>query len=100
MNQQATEFSRQLGRRVRMIRGDGLLTRRELAERSGVSERYLASLETGQANPSLAILFRLAGALDMPIQKLLCPEGQELASGSRHVTPAAEQRVGVSARKS
>ncbi|MCP1673653.1 transcriptional regulator with XRE-family HTH domain [Natronocella acetinitrilica] len=82
MSQQAAEFSKTLGRRVRMIRGNELLTRRELAERSGVSERYLASLETGQANPSLAILFRLAGALELPIEKLLCPSVAEVPARS------------------
>src|SRR5213080_2084442 len=44
-------------RKLREGRG---LTRRELAEKSGVSERFLADLETGQGNISLARLHDVA----------------------------------------
>jgi len=64
-------FVQALGLRVRSLRGDKALTRRELSLSSGVSERYLASLESGRANPSIAILCRLALALDMTIEALL-----------------------------
>jgi XRE family transcriptional regulator, aerobic/anaerobic benzoate catabolism transcriptional regulator len=47
------------------------MTRKILAKDSGVSERYLAQLETGQGNASLAILRRIARALDVPLQSLL-----------------------------
>ena len=47
-------------RKLREGRG---LTRRELAEKSGVSERFLADLETGQGNISLARLHDVARAL-------------------------------------
>ena len=43
------------------------MTRRTLASDSGVSERYLAKLETGTANPSAAILRQIAHAMDYPI---------------------------------
>ncbi len=92
-NQQASEFSRELGRRVRNLRGDVLLTRRDLAERSGVSERYLASLETGQANPSLAILFRLAGALDLRIEQLLCPQKSDLQTRAAATRVSAQRQT-------
>ncbi len=72
VQRQAMDYSRRLGQRVRVIRSVAGLTRKELADRSHVSERYLASLELGHANPSLEILFRLATALDMPIERLIC----------------------------
>ena len=40
-------FLFELGRRVRQARSAAGLTRRQLAERSGLSERYLAQLEAG-----------------------------------------------------
>jgi transcriptional regulator with XRE-family HTH domain len=64
-------FVQALGQRVRGLRGNKALTRRELSLNSGVSERYLASLESGRANPSIAILCRLALALDMTLEGLL-----------------------------
>ena len=52
-------------RRARELRG---LTRRELSEISGVSQRYLAQVEAGQGNISVALLQKLGAALDHPIE--------------------------------
>lgn len=48
--------------RARLERG---LTRKELAERSGVSYRTIARLEKG-SEPSDSVLIRLAAALELP----------------------------------
>ena len=56
-----------VGNRVRKARSEIGLSRRALSERSGVSQRYLAQLETGQSNISLALLMRIAEALDTRI---------------------------------
>ena len=47
------------------------MTRKILSRDSGVSERYLAQLETGQGNISILLLRQLATALDMPIETLV-----------------------------
>jgi XRE family aerobic/anaerobic benzoate catabolism transcriptional regulator len=52
-----------VGTRVRAQRELHGWTRRQLAERSGVSERFLAQLEAGQGNISLSRLADVAGAL-------------------------------------
>jgi XRE family aerobic/anaerobic benzoate catabolism transcriptional regulator len=52
------------------------MTRRQLAKASGTSERYLALLESGSGNPSLAVIAALATALDLAIVELL-PRGGE-----------------------
>src|SRR5262245_7935798 len=57
-----------LVRRARAKRG---MTRRQLAEQSGASERYLAQIEAGQGNPSVIMLTSIADALDVPIIELL-----------------------------
>jgi XRE family aerobic/anaerobic benzoate catabolism transcriptional regulator len=64
-------FLAALGDRVRELRARRGMTRKILAKDSGVSERYLAQLETGQGNASLSILRRLARALDVPIGALI-----------------------------
>jgi XRE family aerobic/anaerobic benzoate catabolism transcriptional regulator len=64
-------FLAALGGRVREFRARRGMTRKILAKDSGVSERYLAQLETGQGNASLSILRRLARALDVPIGALI-----------------------------
>jgi XRE family aerobic/anaerobic benzoate catabolism transcriptional regulator len=47
------------------------MTRRQLAQASGASERYLAQIEGGQGNPSVIILASIARALDVPIIELI-----------------------------
>src|SRR5260370_29826193 len=56
------------GRRPREPRAP---TRRELAKKSGVSERFLANLETGQGNISVARLHDVARALGTSAGELL-----------------------------
>ena len=42
-------FCREIGRQVRLERGAAGLTQRELADRGGVSERLVRSIEKGEA---------------------------------------------------
>src|SRR5215475_8811858 len=58
-------------RLVRLARAKRGATRRQLAQDSGASERYLAQIESGQGNPSVIILKSIADALDVPIIELL-----------------------------
>ena len=53
----------QVGRRVRSLRGQRGWSRRELSERCGLSERFLAQVETGRGNPSLKSVAEIAAAL-------------------------------------
>jgi XRE family aerobic/anaerobic benzoate catabolism transcriptional regulator len=64
-------FLARLGERVRQLRARRGMTRKILAKDSGVSERYLAQLETGHGNASLTLLRRVARALDVPLATLV-----------------------------
>ncbi len=64
-------FLFELGRRVRRARRLLGLTRRELAGRSGVSERYLAQLEAGEGNISVLLMRRTARVLRTDLGQLL-----------------------------
>jgi XRE family aerobic/anaerobic benzoate catabolism transcriptional regulator len=57
--------------RVRVARRARKLTIRDLAERSGVSVRFLVHLESGRGNISIKRLADLARALEMPPADLL-----------------------------
>src|ERR1043165_5142766 len=67
----ADVFATALGRLVRRARAKRGMTRRQLAEQSGASERYLAQIESGQGNPSVIMLKSIAEALEVPIIELL-----------------------------
>ena len=66
-----SEYLRLLGERVREMRARRGMTRKILARDSGVSERYLAQLESGQGNISILLLRQIAQALDTPLQALV-----------------------------
>src|SRR5664280_2691281 len=66
-----SDYLRLLGERVRETRARRGMTRKILARDSGVSERYLAQLETGQGNVSIRLLRQIAQALDTPLQALV-----------------------------
>lgn len=64
-------FVTKVGARVRVARKERGISRRVLSERSGVSQRYLALLENGGGNISIALLYKVAGALEYPLEWFL-----------------------------
>ena len=64
-----------IGREVRSHRAKRGMTRRQLAQASETSERYLAQIESGAGNPSASVLRAIALALDLPIAGLLPESG-------------------------
>jgi XRE family aerobic/anaerobic benzoate catabolism transcriptional regulator len=90
-----SDYLRLLGERVREMRARRGMTRKILARDSGVSERYLAQLESGQGNISILLLRQIAQALDTPLQALVL-DGPEPPVDLVHTTeflrrlPAAE----------
>jgi XRE family aerobic/anaerobic benzoate catabolism transcriptional regulator len=63
-----------LAQRVRDARARRFMTRKALAEHSGISLAYLARVESGTGNISLGLLQQLARALNLPIESFLAPE--------------------------
>ncbi len=90
-----SDYLRLLGERVREMRARRGMTRKILARDSGVSERYLAQLESGRGNISILLLRQIAQALDTPLQALVL-DGPEPPVDLVHTTeflrrlPAAE----------
>ncbi|MES1155978.1 MAG: helix-turn-helix domain-containing protein, partial [Pseudorhodoplanes sp.] len=78
----AAQFVSDVGERVRNGRAKRGITRRQLAEDSGISERYLAQIESGQGNPSVIVLKAIADAFELPVVDLLPPDGARSAAMS------------------
>ncbi|MTV14596.1 MULTISPECIES: helix-turn-helix domain-containing protein [Bradyrhizobium] len=57
-----SDFLLQLGAAMRGARANLGMTRRELARRSGVSQRYIALIEAGKGNVSIVLLLRILRA--------------------------------------
>jgi|SRR5579883_2439036 len=64
----------EIGSRVRARRTSMGWTLREIADRSGVSSRFLSDLEAGKGNISVARLADVASALDVPLVSLMPSE--------------------------
>jgi XRE family aerobic/anaerobic benzoate catabolism transcriptional regulator len=61
----------EFGERLRVLRARRGMTRKDLARASKVSDRYLASLESGKANPSLLVLDQVARGLECSVAEVL-----------------------------
>src|SRR5262245_51590328 len=72
-----TLYLSRLGERVRNWRTEQRMTRRALAEASGVSERYLAQLEAGEGNISVLLLRRVARAMSVSVETLVREDQQD-----------------------
>ena len=57
--------------KLRARRRERELTQEELAEESGLSDRYIRSLESETAQPSASALYRLSRALEVPMDELI-----------------------------
>ena len=76
--QQEAAFLARLGERVRAWRAEHGRTRKALAAASGVSERYLAQLESGEGNISVLLLRRIAHAMSVPVEELIGTNGRRV----------------------
>jgi XRE family transcriptional regulator, regulator of sulfur utilization len=62
-----------LASNIRLLRETRGLTQQQLAKLSGIPRPTLANLESGSANPTLAVLVRVAAALQLRVEELIGP---------------------------
>ena len=95
----SAEYLRQLGERVRRLRAQRGMSRRILAQASGVSERYLAQLESGAGNASILVLKAIGDAMHIALDDLVDPrpgQGTDyllLRERLREAGPAELERI-------
>src|SRR6185369_7310767 len=70
-----SRFLEQLGQRVRTMRALRGMSRKVLAKVSGISERYIAQLESGKGNVSIVLLRRVSNAMAAHREDLI-PSGE------------------------
>src|SRR5450631_969110 len=68
-------FLETLGQRVRTMRALRGMSRKVLAKVSGISERYIAQLESGKGNVSIVLLRRVSHAMGAHLEDLI-PAGE------------------------
>lgn len=80
-----------VGARLQTMRQSQKLSLDELSRRAGVSKSMLSQIERNQANPTVAVLWRLANALGTDLAEFLTPDAQASAPAitvvAEHATP-------------
>src|SRR6267378_6485983 len=79
--QQEHAYLSRLGERVRAWRTEHGMTRKALSLACGVSERYLAQLESGRGNISVLLLRKVARAMGVTVEHLVREEESAARSG-------------------
>src|SRR2546429_3478664 len=79
--QQEHAYLSRLGERVRAWRTEHGMTRKALSLACGVSERYLAQLESGRGNISVLLLRKVARAMGVAVEHLVREEERAPRSG-------------------
>src|SRR5687768_15047381 len=67
----ADELGDRIARNIKGLREARGLTQEQLAKIAGVPRATWTNLESGSANPTLSVLHRAAGALQVTIEELL-----------------------------
>lgn len=62
--------SNNFGGAVRMIRTAIGLSQEELADKAGLDRSYIGGIERGERNPTLSVIEKIAGGLDVPLAEL------------------------------
>lgn len=94
----SSEAARHLGRNIQELRETRGLSQQRIADLARVPRATWANLETGEANPTLAVMVKVANALQVRLEELIEPPRR-----AGRLYPAASlpvrQRGGVTVRK-
>jgi transcriptional regulator with XRE-family HTH domain len=61
-----------LGREIKKARAEQGLKQKDLHALTGITQKYLSRIENDKADPSFSLVVRIAQALNMPLDPLLC----------------------------
>jgi len=101
MDKEADESERagqHLARNLISLRHARTLTQDALAAASGLPRSTIANLESGEANPSLVVLVKVANALGVPIDELLAAPRAKVRKWSAEEIGSRQRGRGVAER--
>lgn len=87
-----------LARNIKRLRERRSLTQQELAETSGVPRPTIANLESGSANPTLAVVLRVAETLGTTVEELVSDAGSRAIVHAVKTLPE-KRRAGSTLRR-
>ncbi|MBI2059239.1 MAG: helix-turn-helix transcriptional regulator [Nitrospirae bacterium] len=81
------DFVRRFGRNLRRVRLELDLSQEEIAERAGITNKYLSEIENGKRSVRLAVAHRLSHALGKTLDELSASEAAGKPSKSYQIEP-------------
>jgi transcriptional regulator with XRE-family HTH domain len=81
------QLLKNVGSRIAELRGRHNLTQKSLSDKSGITYRYLQTIESGRANVTLGTLHRLAAFLHVRVPDIVQPPGTAPTEESREPGP-------------
>jgi len=88
-----------LGANLKQLREARSLTQEQMAKLAGVPRATWGNLESGAANPTLAVLYRVAQALQVPLEELIATPRAACQRYPAGTLPERERGTGVRVRK-
>jgi len=65
-----TDVRKTMGKQIKTLRQARGMSQEKLSERISINSKYLSAIERGKANPTLAVLTRLADSLKVGVPDL------------------------------
>jgi len=90
-----TDLRGQVGARLRQLRQARRLTQEQLAERAGLSDKFIGEVERGRGNPTLTTLSALSEALGVGLIDLLGLEGERPRLTARQVSQVRDALASI-----
>ena len=90
-----TDLHGQVGARLRQLRQARKLTQEQLAERAGLSYKFIGEVERGRGNPTLTTLSALGDALGVGLVDLLGLDGERPRLTARQVSQVRDALASI-----
>lgn len=71
MEQEKQRILKQLGARIRKLRGEKGLSQEKFADEAGIERSYMGAIERGERNPTYYKVYKIAKALRISLSHLL-----------------------------
>jgi XRE family transcriptional regulator, regulator of sulfur utilization len=95
---ESDQAAQHLARNLVSLRHTRSLTQEALAKAAGVPRSTIANLESGEGNPSLTVLMKVAGALGAPLDELLASPRAKVRRWTAEDVPAQSRGNGLTIR--
>ena len=79
-----SQLAKDVGRKIRELRTKRALTQETLADRTGLTAKFISEVECGKTNPSLKTMERIAGVLKVGLVELLSLAPKPKKQTTRH----------------